>query len=152
MSVQKFLNNQGIDLSQVTCYHYTENEKGETPENGIDVDLEELLTTFEKEVKTLKASDDFDEHDRLLGELYRENQALKEQLEQKKDYIPLTKLEGVIEILKKPSPNFIGKVCSNYDHMHFLQSPEKRKSTEHAAKVWTTALYHELKMMLQFKK
>lgn len=46
MTLDDFLEAQGIDLSQVVCYHYSENSKGETPVDGIDIDLEALMEEY----------------------------------------------------------------------------------------------------------
>lgn len=46
MKLDDFLENKGIDLSQVVCYHYSENEKGEAPSDGIYIDLGSLMKEF----------------------------------------------------------------------------------------------------------
>jgi hypothetical protein len=43
---EDFLREKGIDPAQIVCYHYSENEAGEPPNDGIDIDLLELVGEF----------------------------------------------------------------------------------------------------------
>lgn len=49
MDTKDFLESKGIDISQVVSYHYSENERGETPTDGIDIDIESLMEEYAKQ-------------------------------------------------------------------------------------------------------
>lgn len=147
MDSEYFIAKQGLNPDEVITY-LTE-IKGVKNEQ---IKLEKKETTLAEVLKQFLAeasSDHFDEYDRLIGELYRENQRLKEHLAKKQSFVSPDKLDKLLENFKEPAVKTINRVCANVDHMYFLRDSESRKNAHRRAKSYITAMYHEINSFLK---